>query len=222
MEALLSQLENEIKSLFHKDSSGHDLHHLKRTLNLALALQEKESGDRTVIAVSALLHDIHRIMQKESGKYCSPKDSLPKISEILAKVDSSEVSEEQKERILNCIEFHEEYDFSKEGKSANDIETLILQDADNLDAMGAIGIARAFSFGGAHGQDLWVPEEPLGRETYDESDELEASVIRHFYDKLLKLKDNMNTKTAKEMAHRRHEYMEGFLKEFFEEWEERK
>ena len=147
MEEIIHQLEKEVKELFHKEGSGHDIYHLKRTLNNALTLQEKEGGDKLVIAISAFLHDIHRIIQKETGKFCSPKDSLPKVKEIL---DKTNLTEEQKEKVLHCIEFHEEYKFSESGKTVNDIETLILQDADNLDAIGAIGIGRTFSFGGAN------------------------------------------------------------------------
>ena len=108
---IINQLEKEIKELFHKENSGHDLHHLKRVLNLALTLQEKEGGDKIVIGVAAFLHDLHRVIG--NGKYCSPKESLPKVKEILDKVELSEV---QKERILHCIEFHEEYNFTEEGK----------------------------------------------------------------------------------------------------------
>jgi uncharacterized protein len=218
MEKIIRQIEEEVKELFHKESSGHDIWHLKRTLNNAMAIQSKEGGDRTVFAVSSFLHDIHRIIHKETGKFCSPKDSLPKVKKIL---DKTELSEDQKKKILHCIEFHEEYNFSENGKTADDIETLIVQDADNLDAIGAVGIGRSFSFGGANCIDMWLPEKPFDRDTFDESEE-DPSTIHHFYSKLLKLKDNMNTKTAKTMANRRHEFMESFLKEFFDEWSGRK
>lgn len=215
---IIQQLEEEIKELFHKESSGHDIYHLKRTLNNALVLQEKEGGDKLIIAVSSLLHDVHRIIQKETGKFCSPKDSLPKVKEILNK---TKLFKEQKERILHCIEYHEEYNFSENGKTVNDIETLILQDADNLDAIGAIGIGRTFSFGGANKVTMWIPEKSFNRHTFSEF-EKDLSTIHHFYSKLLKLKDNMNTKTAKKIADKRHKFMELFLKEFFDEWNGKK
>jgi len=214
MEKIIEQLEKEIKKLFQNENSGHDIYHLKRTLNNALTIQKKEGGDKLIIAVSSFLHDIHRVIQGETGKFCSPKDSLPKIKEILNKVN---LTEEQKQRILHCIEFHEEYDFSEKGKTVNDIETLILQDADNLDAIGAIGIARTFYFGGANNVTLWIPEKPFDRQTFDES-EGDTSTIHHFYSKLLKLKENMNTKTGKKMANERHKFMEFYLDKFFREW----
>ncbi len=218
MEEIIEQLNGEINVMFKDENSGHDIYHLRRTLNIALAIQEKEGGDRLVIGVAAFLHDIHRIMQRETGSYCSPKDSLPKVRELL---NQTRLSEEQKERIIHCIEFHEEYDFSHQGKSVSDIETLILQDADNLDAIGAIGIGRTFAFGGMSRQ-MWVPEIPFDRPNYDEESERDPSTIHHFYSKLLKLKENMNTETAKQMAAERHKFMELFLNEFFDEWNGKK
>jgi uncharacterized protein len=187
-------------------------------MNNAIALQNKEGGDKLIIIVSALLHDIHRIIQKETGQFCSPKDSLLKVQEILDKLD---LTSEQKDKILHCIEFHEEYDFSENGKTVNDIETLILQDADNLDAIGAIGIGRTFSYGGAHDLNMWTPEVAFDRNIFDENVE-DPSAIHHFYSKLLKLKENMNTQTAKNMANERHKFMEKFLQEFFDEWDGKK
>lgn len=215
---IIQQLEEEIKSLFLHESSGHDIHHLKRTLNIALTIQKKEGGDKLIIAVSAFLHDIHRIIQKETGKFCSPKDSLQKVKQIL---DITNLTEKQKKSVLHCIEYHEEYDFSENGKSVNDLETLILQDADNLDAIGAIGIGRTFSFGGVAKIAMWNPEIPFVRNTFDES-ENDPSTIHHFYSKLLKLKGNMNTETAKNMANQRHAFMELFLQQFFDEWNGKK
>jgi len=214
MEEILEKIEKEIISEFHSDRTGHDIYHLKRVLNLALHIQEKEGGDKEVIAISALLHDIHRIKEKETGKYCTPGNSLQTIRKILEK---TKIEEEKIRKILHCIEFHEEYSFSKEGKTALDKETLILQDADNLDAMGAIGIARGFMFGGAHNIPMWLPDLAFERKFFDESKK-DPSEIHHFYSKLLKLKDNINTKTAKNMASERHKFMEDFLKEFFDEW----
>lgn len=218
MNEIINQIEEEIKVFFNKESSGHDIYHLKRTMNIALIIQEKEGGDKLIIAISALLHDIHRIIQKETNKFCSPRDSLPKIKKIL---DKTKLSNEQKENILHCIEYHEEYNFSKNKKSVNDIETLILQDADNLDALGAIGIGRTFMFHGSNGDLMWIPQKPFDRKTFDESIK-DITPIHHFKHKLLKLKQNMNTKTAKQMAEKRHEFMELFLQEFFEEWDGKK
>ncbi len=211
---MLNKLENEIKSICHLENSGHDLHHAKRVYNLSKTIQEKEGGDKLVIKVSSYLHDSHRIIQNETGEYCSPKDSLSQVKLILDKVG---VPESKKVNILHCIEFHEEYGFSERGKTVTDIETLILQDADNLDAIGAIGIARAFMYGGANKIPIWIPELPFDRKYFDES-QGDISEIHHFYSKLLRLKDNMNTKTGKQIAEPKHKFMEQFLEQFFKEW----
>jgi len=188
---------------------------LKRVFNLAINLQKKEGGDILVIAVSSLLHDVHRIIQAKTGNFCSPKDSLSKIREIIEKV---KLPEDKVKNILHCIEFHEEYGFSETGKTVQDLETLIVQDADNLDALGAVGIARAFMYGGLNRIPMWVPEIPFDRKVFDEGKH-DPSEIHYFYSKLLKLKDNMNTKTAHKMALKRHKFLENYLKEFFKEWE---
>ncbi|MFH1174221.1 MAG: HD domain-containing protein [archaeon] len=212
MEDIITKLTMELKDMFGQDSSGHDLTHLQRVHNIALHLQEREGGDRYVIGIAAYVHDVHRIMPKEKGGYCTPTQSLPIIEAILKKAGVKKIPQ-----ILHCVEFHEEYAFSREGKTANDIETLIVQDADNLDAMGAMGIARTFMYGGAHGIPAWLPDEPFADVPYNEMGK-DVSIIHHFHNKLLKLKENMNTRTAKDMAEHRHEFMEQFLKEYFSEW----
>jgi uncharacterized protein len=218
IEQTIRELENEVKLIFSSDSSGHDIYHLKRTMNLALHIQEKEGGDKMIIALAAFLHDIHRTIQNETGRYCTPEESLPKVREILSKIGFDDA--DKTEKILHCIKFHEEYNFSDAGKTAEDIETLIVQDADNLDAIGAVGIARVFAYGGAHNIPIWEPEIKLdSKSNWDETKPASPSQIQHFYEKLLRLKDNMNTKTGKEMAAHRHKVMEDFLAGFFEEWD---
>jgi uncharacterized protein len=208
----IAKIEKEIKELFNQEYSGHDFYHLKRVYNLAIHLQKKEGGDKYVIGLSAFLHDIHRIMNEK--KYCSPKESLPMVRKILEKVN---VKEEDIVKIVHCIEFHEEYSFSKKGKTVDDIETLIVQDADNLDAIGATGIARTFTYGGAHKMPMWRPEKPFKRKIYtDEKNDI--SVIHHFHSKMLRMKDTMNTKTALKMAEKRDRFVRIFLEEFLEEW----
>ncbi len=215
IDKIIESLEKEIKILFSSDNSGHDIYHLRRTLNIALHLQEKEGGDRFIIAVASFLHDVHRIIQNETGKFCSPEESLPKVKEVLEK---AKINDPRNERVLECIRLHEEYNFSNSGKTAKDIEALIVQDADNLDAMGAVGIARVFAYGGAHDVPIWKPEAPLPEGNWDEGTFRSVSQIHHFYEKLLRLKDNMNTDTGKKIALERHGFMENYLKEFFKEW----
>lgn len=214
MQSVLDKLQTEIKAIVAADSSGHDFHHLQRVMRTALRIQTQEGGDELVIAASALLHDLHRMVENETGRYCSPKESLPHISDLLAKTD---FPENRRAQVLHCVEFHEEYGFSENGITATDIETLILQDADNLDAIGALGVARTFAFGGAHGVPMWLPDEPFERRHYEEA-RRDPSVLHHFHGKLLKLRENMNTKTGAQMAEERHQFMQAFVTRFMAEW----
>lgn len=209
----VTELEQKIRERFSKDAC-HDIYHLQRTYNLALHIQKKEGGDRLIVGVAAFLHDMHRVIQTETKKYCEPKDSLDEIKKIL---DSVNFPKNKYEKILHAIAHHEEYSFTKGGKTVKDIESLIVQDADNLDAMGAIGIGRCFSYCGHNQIPLWAPELKIKGTWYDDSKN-DVSAIHHFYDKLFKLKDNMNTKTAKIMAKKRHEYMVIFVERFKNEW----
>lgn len=216
LEKYINILRPFVKELFAKDSSGHDVSHLERTMNNALFLQKYEGGDELVIGVAAFLHDVHRVLQKETGKYCTPKESLPIIAELLNKID---FPIDKIEKVLHSIEYHEVYNWHDPEQQTTDIETLILQDADNLDAIGAIGIARTFSYGGAYGVAMYEPDVPLNANIdYAEENGSDKSTIHHFYHKLFRLKDNMNTKTAKTLAYEKTEYMKQYVDEFLKEW----
>lgn len=214
LDKYIEELKPFVTELFKDDSSGHDISHLERTKNLALKIQEKEGGDKIVIGLAAYLHDIHRIMQNECGKFVSPKDSLGKVKEILSHID---LDEETKNKICYCIEYHEHYNWNR--NNVKDLNTLILQDADNLEAVGAIGIGRAFSYDGAHNNPMYIESIPLKTDDdYNESIE-DPSTIHHFYHKLLKLEENFNTPTAKKIAKERTKFMKEFVEEFLDEWE---
>lgn len=214
LEKYIEDLKPYVIELFKDDSSGHDISHLERTMKIALYIQQKEGGDRIVIGIAAFLHDIHRIMQQENGRFVSPKDSLPKVKEILSHID---LSNEQINSICYAIEYHEMYNWND--NNVTDLNALILQDADNLDAIGAIGIGRTFSYGGANNMKMYDENYPLnGDNNYEEKNDSSISSIHHFYDKLFKLGDNMNTNTAKKLAKLRTDFMKDFVKEFINEW----
>lgn len=216
VEEYIEILKPEVVEMFKEDSSGHDISHLERTMNLALHIQEHEGGDRVVIGISAFLHDIHRLMQNQLGHFVSPKESLGKVKEILDKV---ELTDEQVYKILHAIEYHEVYNWNNPNNKEEDINTLILQDADNLDAIGAIGVGRTFSYGGSHKVLMYNSSVPLEQdENYAEEKGDDPSTIHHFYHKLFKLADNMNTNRAKELAKERTEFMKIFVDEFLKEW----
>lgn len=217
MQEIYETLKNTVEDYFKEDSTGHDIFHLERTMKVALKIQEKEGGDRLVIGTAGYLHDVHRILSKKQGGFCSPKESLPEVEKLMAGI---KLSPEQKKKVLHAIEYHEEYAFSKNGRTASDIETLVLQDADNLDAIGAIGVARTFMFGGAHKLPMWNPDIPVKKGgTYDETDANDPTTVHHIYRKLLRMKDTMNTKTGKLWAEKRQRFIEGFLTRFLQEWD---
>ena len=209
-------LKPKVEEMFKNESSGHDISHLERTKNTALFLQEKEGGDRIVIGIAAFLHDIHRIMQKEAGKFVSPKDSIPKVKELLRNID---ITDKQKDKIYHAIEYHEEYNWNNPNNKLQDIETLIVQDADNLDAIGAIGIGRTFQYSGAHNVPMYVANVPLeSEESYSEENGDDPSTIHHFYHKLFKLGKYMNTETAKKLSDKKTMIMKEFVDNFLNEW----
>lgn len=216
LEKFIDLLRPEVKKFFKDDSSGHDINHLERTMKMALFLQSSEGGDELVIGVAAYLHDVHRILQNENGRYCSPKESLPIIEKLLNDV---KFPEEKIPKVLHLIEYHEVYNWNKE-EQVNDIETLILQDADNMDTIGAMGIARSFSYGGANNRPLFDPNVPLNyNDDYkEENGNKDASTIHHFYHKLFKLGDNMNTNTAKILAKEKIDFIKAFVDKFMDEW----
>lgn len=196
-------------------TGGHDIDHFKRTMKIALYLQSKEGGDSLIIGIASFLHDIHRLMQSKQGKYITPKESLEEVSEII-KLSKIELTNEQIEKILFCIEHHEDYNWS--GFNVDDINTLILQDADNLDAIGAIGIGRSFGYAALNNQVFYDESIPL--ETFDGYEEKlkDVSNIHFLNNKLIKLGDNMNTKTAKLIAKDRVDFIKKFIDEYIKEW----
>ena len=202
----LDKLLSFVKERFSGDSSGHDYFHTIRVYKMALKLQKMEGGDTEIITYASLLHDVddHKLFD---GSHAA-KDYLEKEGLEASKI----------ERILKIIE-----DVSYKGSdsvSPITIEGKIVQDADRLDALGALGIARAFAYGGSkhrlmHDPDVKPKLDMNGEETYAH----EGTSVNHFYEKLLKLKSMMNTDSAKNLAEKRTEFMENYLDEFFAEWD---
>ena len=216
LKPILAGLEKQVEDLFAGESSGHDKYHLIRVRNLALQIQAAEGGNRPVIGIAAFLHDLHRVMRKdEKSRYYTPHESLPAVARIM---ESVAVPADLIESVLHCVQYHEEYGFNATGKTVNDLETLIIQDADNLDAMGSIGIARGFMYAGAHGIPMYLPEVPLPLATDYNEGVHSQSEIHHFPAKLLRLKENMNTETAKGLAESRETMLLAFLIQFLAEW----
>jgi len=213
---LFDSVRQIVKDFLARDSSGHNIDHSDRVFNLAMKIQEKEGGDKVVIGVAALVHDLCRPWEKETGKVHFGPEALLIIRQELSKVNLSSKTLEQ---ILDVVAKHDLYDWTDKDNTKS-IELKIVQDADNLDAIGAIGIARTFTFGGANGLNMYNKGENLEFSSdFVEDTSHRTSTIAHFYEKLFKLKQNMNTKTGLEIANERHEFMRKFVEKFFSEWE---
>ena len=199
------------KRLLEKDSTGHDYHHILRVTKLALRIAQTESGaDPELVGLIAALHDVDD--RKLSPETCKNQDNARCFLEN-AGLETGKIA-----MILKGIR---QISFKGTDSVAPDsLEARCVQDADRLDAIGAIGIGRAFAFGGARGRSMYDPEQPpvmgMDGETYAKT---QGPTINHFYEKLLLLKDMMNTETGKAMAAHRHGFMEAFLEEFYREWE---
>ena len=209
-------LAKEVQNFLVGESSGHDFYHAERVFNNAIYIQRYEGGDIAFIGSAALVHDICRPWEKKTGKLHFGKEALEIIRKVLKKSGMPEVKIQS---VLDVVELHDIYDWTEKMKNKS-IELEVVQDADNLDAIGAIGIGRTFAFGGANGRQMYTPGENLTfTNDFVEDPNHRTSTIAHFYEKLLKLKENMNTKTGIQLAEQRHKVMEDFLNQFFNEWE---
>ncbi|KJF44504.1 phosphohydrolase [Draconibacterium sediminis] len=206
---LISATENFIKQHFASDSSGHDWWHIHRVRNMAVHLAENEGGDLFLIEMAALLHDLDDWKLGNGENSSRTKSWLEQIS--ISKKDADKI-----EQIIEQVSFK---GAGVETKTSS-LEAQIVQDADRLDAIGAIGIARTFAYGGNKGRLLHHPDiEPQLHNSFEEYKKTTAPTINHFYEKLLLLKDRMNTKAAQKIAEKRHVFMENFLAQFFSEWD---
>lgn len=210
MENKIVMAEEFVKAELGKDSSGHDWHHIDRVRkNAHLIWSKEQKGDWFIIEMAALLHDIpdDKLNESEEAGWMKLDSFLQSIQ-----LDSETAS-----RIKGCIET-----VSYKGGRVIELESIeakIVQDADRLDALGAIGIARTFAFGGKKGHPIYEPDLNVrGQMTMEEYRNGNSSSVNHFYEKLLKLKDKMNTEQAKQLAEERHKFMETFLEQFYSEW----
>lgn len=200
-----------VKVQLENAESGHDWFHIDRVYKNALVISKKEDCNQIIVQLGALLHDIADSKFHNGDETIGPKTARNFL-------ESENVSQE----IINQVVFIIE-NISFKGGNSNTatptIELEIVQDADRLDAIGAIGIARTFNYGGFKNRQIYnpeiIPNLQMTKEEYKKSD---APTINHFYEKLLLLKDKMNTQTGKKIAQKRHLFMEKFLEQFYDEW----
>ncbi|OJF97133.1 HD domain-containing protein [Alkalibacterium sp. 20] len=209
-EAIINDTKQMVREKLFNEGTGHDWYHIERVWKMSLNLAEKEKANRFIVGLAALLHDLI------DDKLVTNKDEA--VQEVMYWLDGVGVSSTDSEKILEIIET-----ISFKGGNSRKLHTIeaqVVQDADRLDAIGAIGIARCFAYAGSKGNPLFDPELSVREKmTEDEYRKGKTSAVHHFYEKLLKLKDLMNTDAAKEMAEERHAFMEDYLTKFFNEWE---
>ena len=207
-------IENTIEFVKEKlagDSSGHDWWHIYRVWNMSKKIHEKEGGDLFIIELAALLHDV-----ADWKFYENEAEGLKLVNDWLKK---QSVSDEISKQVLYIIE-----NISFKGAGVTDqmksSEGKIVQDADRLDAIGAVGIGRTFAYGGSFGNEMHNPNSEMKfHDNFEQYKNSNGTTINHFHEKLLLLKDRMNSETAKMLALERHLYMEQFLKQFHSEWD---
>ena len=201
-----------VKEQLANAEGGHDWFHIERVFNNALLISKTEQVDKLVISLAALLHDI------ADSKFHNGDETIgPNIAHAF--LFNLNVVSAVIEHVINIIE-NISFKGGNVSQKFHSKELEVVQDADRLDAIGAIGIARCFNYGGFKNRQLYNPDiKPNLKMTKEEYKSSTAPTINHFYEKLLLLKDKMNTKTGLKIALQRHEYMECFLKQFYNEWE---
>lgn len=209
-ELIIENTKEFVKDKLFGEGSGHDWYHIERVYNLAKFIGKKEKADSFIVEMTALLHDI------DDWKFSDDNESKTTATEEF--LNSISIDEKDIDRITHIIKTIS-YKGGVVDSNQDTIEGKVVQDADRLDAIGAIGIARTFAYGGNKNRVIYDPEiKPIDFKDLDEVKNTNNHTINHFYEKLLKLKDLMNTKTAKVIADRRHKFMENYLEEFYYEW----
>lgn len=210
MEQLVQHATKFIKEIFQNDFSGHDFFHSMRVYRTAMKIAQAEHADLEVVALAALLHDVDD--RKLSPATAEKKENAARF------MRGQNVSEA---KILQVCQIIDEVSFKgTDSVRPSTPEGKCVQDADRLDALGAIGIARTFAYGGSHNRAIYDPELPprtaMNQVQYYSSN---STSLNHFYEKLFLLEDMMNTETGKAIARKRTQYMQEFIDEFLSEWD---
>lgn len=208
---MFDQLAKAIQKKFKNEGTGHDWHHIERVLKNSLFISSKEGGDEKVISYAALLHDIddHKF---NGGDFEKGAVTAKKL------IEGHPLTTAQKELIIEIVRTIS-FKGSAEDDTMSSLEGMIVQDADRIDALGAIGIARTFAYGGSIGQPIYNPEVNYNtNQTKEEYINNRTHTINHFYEKLLLIGDRMKTSTGKKIAAERTQFMKNYLNQFYEEW----
>ncbi|MEW6722645.1 MAG: HD domain-containing protein [Candidatus Micrarchaeota archaeon] len=209
-ESMVEKTAAYVKGRLEGDSSGHDWWHVLRVTRIATHIADREGADQFIVQMAALLHDLDD--WKVAGEERGPREAR----EWMESLDLERGAIERICGIIGNISFKG----ARVETKMESVEGKVVQDADRLDAMGAIGIGRAFAYGGKKGRAMHDPaEKPALHGSFEEYRAGKGSTINHFHEKLLLLRDRMNTETGKEMAKERHSFLELFLSRFMQEWD---
>jgi len=208
---IIQSIASLIKEKLENESGGHDWWHVYRVWQLSKSMAETEEADIFVVELAALLHDVADWKYNNGDEYAGGKAARSILVEYSLP-----------DQVINHVaDIIDSLSFKGAGvdSTMKTIEGQIVQDADRLDAIGAIGIARTFAYGGMKGRGIHDPDiKPCPHQSFEEYKNSNSPTINHFFEKLLLLKDRMNTQTAKDIAIERHQFMEQFLSHFFREW----
>ena len=209
--SIIQKTIDYVKATLAEAEGGHDWWHIERVWKLSKTIAQKEEVDLFIVELGALLHDIADSKFHDGDETLGPKKAQAFLNDL--GVDQAS--------IIHVVQIIENISFKggKEKQAFKSPELDVVQDADRLDAIGAIGIARAFNYGGHKGRELYNPNiAPNLDMTKKEYKNSTAPSLNHFYEKLLLLRDRMNTSTGKLMAEHRHQFLEQYLEEFYQEW----
>ncbi len=208
---IIELTEEFVRNELSEDATGHDWFHVDRVRRNALHIcKEEQAGEAFIIEMAALLHDIPDEKLNESIE-----KGEEKLDTYLKTISLTDIDKKHIKQIIGTISFK-----GGQNTALSTIEAEIVQDADRLDAIGAIGIARAFAYGGKKGQPIYDPSVKVRDEmSLEEYRKGKSTSIHHFYEKLLKLKDLLNTESARKMAESRQQMMDTFLEQFYQEWD---
>ncbi|MBI3340525.1 MAG: HD domain-containing protein [Chloroflexi bacterium] len=208
---IIEKTARYIQKEFRDDSSGHDWWHIYRVWKNAMNICGHEQANRFVVQMAALLHDL------DDWKFNPDGDESP--ARAKAWLEQCGVDEAVSKQVVEIIA-HLSFKGAGVENKIDTIEGMIVQDADRLDAIGAVGVGRAFAYGGYKGRPLYDPDSPpQAHRSFEQYKNSRSATINHFYEKLLLLKDRMNTPAAKRMAEERHDFMLKFLDQFMREWD---
>jgi len=230
-EQIIQHTAAYVRQEFERDSSGHDWSHIHRVWKNALAICQHEQADIFTVELAALLHDLDdwklfpplssplppgRVPARVEGPGVRADETPLRAAAWLRQMEADPAISAHVCEIITHLSFKG----ARVENKISTIEGMIVQDADRLDAIGAVGIARAFAYGGHAGRPLYDPDAPPQmHQSFAQYKSSRSATINHFYEKLLLLKERMNTKTAKLIAEQRHAYMETFLERFMQEWD---